>query len=196
MKQVAGSIEKQFSFTKENNLLAERIIAKYPSGREASAVLALLDIAQRQAGGWLPVHVIEYVADYLKMPYIRVYEVASFYTMFNLKPVGKYHVQICGTTPCYLRGAKDIAEACEKHLDVKIGGTTSDNMFTLSEVECLGGCVNAPIVQINDDYYEDLDIESALALINELKAGKKTMPGSQKGRQCSMPEADSNKKGK
>lgn len=180
-----------FSFSKDNLKRADEIIAHYPQGKQASAVIALLDIAQRQAGGWLPVHVIEYVADYLSMPYIRVYEVASFYTMFNLKPVGKFHIQICGTTPCHLRGAREIINACKKHLNTKLGGASKDNNFTLTEVECLGACVNAPIVQINDDYYEDLTPETTLALLDDLKAGKTPQIGSQIGRPSSAPHKKS-----
>lgn len=179
--------QNEFCFSKENTKRAEQIIARYPEGKQASAVIALLDIAQRQAEGWLPVHVIEYVADYLSMPYMRVYEVASFYTMFNLKPVGKFHVQVCGTTPCYLRGAGEIISACKKHLNLTNNNTSADNLFTVSEVECLGACVNAPIVQINDDYYEDLTPESTIELLEKLKTGKKLNIGSQIGRNSSAP---------
>ena len=160
--------EKTFSFNKENLSLAKAIIKKYPEGRERSAVLPLLDMAQRQNGGWLSVDVMEYVADMIDTPYIRVYEVATFYSMFNLKPVGKYHIQICGTTPCWLRGAEDIKHACEKSLKIKCKETTKDGLFTLSEVECLGACVNAPVVQINDDYYEDLTPDSMNVLLKKL----------------------------
>jgi len=159
-----------FSFNKENLAKAEAIVKKYPEGRQRSAVLPLLDMAQRQNGGWLSVDVIEYVANMLDMPYIRAYEVASFYTMFNLKPVGKHHIQICGTTPCWLRGAEDIKNACEKTLKIKCNETTKDGLFTLSEVECLGACINAPVVQINDDYYEDLTPTSMNDVIKKLKS--------------------------
>jgi NADH-quinone oxidoreductase E subunit len=164
------SIEQaQFQFTKENLLLAEKIIAKYPEGKQKSAILPLLDMAQRQNFGFLSKEAMEYVADFISEPYIRVYEVASFYTMFNLKPVGKYHVQICGTTPCWLRGAHDILKSCEKHTGAVCGGTSSDGLFTISEVECLGACRNAPIVQVNDDFYENLDEEKISKLIVTLK---------------------------
>ncbi len=161
--------KKTFSFTKENLSMAKAIIKKYPEGKQRSAVLPLLDMAQRQNGGWLSVDVIEYVADMLEMHYMRAYEVASFYSMFNLKPVGKYHIQICGTTPCWLRGAEDIKHACEKTLKIKCKETTKDGLFTLSEVECLGACVDAPVVQINDDYYENLTPESMEKVIKGLK---------------------------
>jgi NADH-quinone oxidoreductase subunit E len=163
--------KKIFSFNTENLARAKAIVKKYPENRQRSAILPLLDMAQRQNGGWLSVEVIEYVADMLEMPYIRAYEVASFYSMFNLKPVGKYHIQICGTTPCWLRGAEDIKHACEKTLKIKCKETTKDGLFTLSEVECLGACVNAPVVQINDDYYEDLTVESINEVIKKLKKG-------------------------
>ena len=176
-----------FSFTEENMKQVRWHISKYPEGRQASAVIPLLDIAQRQNSGWVSQAVIETVAEILQMPSIRVHEVATFYTMFNLKPVGKYHVQICGTTPCMLRGAEDIRGACENHLKIKVGQTTSDNNFTLSEVECLGACANAPMIQINDDYYEDLTTESMVQLLDDLAAGKQVKVGSQIGRNCSEP---------
>lgn len=182
-----------FSFTPENTEKVKSYIKKYPEGRQASAVLPLLDLAQRQSGGWLPQAAIEEVASILSMPAIRVHEIATFYTMFNLKPVGKFHVQVCGTTPCWLRGAAEIQEACEKHLGVRAGSgqITADGCFTLSEVECLGACVNAPVVQINDDYYEDLTVESTLQILTDLAAGKKCVSGSVIGRQASAPEESS-----
>lgn len=168
-----------FAFSQENIAKAREIIKNYPPKRQRSAILPLLEIAQRQNLGWLSPEAIEYVADFLEMPYIKAFEVASFYTMFNLKPVGKYHIQICGTTPCWLRGADKIMQSCEKELKIKCKETTSDNNFTLSEVECLGACVNAPVVQINDDYYEDLSEESMVNLIKQLKSGEKPKVGSQ-----------------
>ncbi len=164
--------KEQFAFNKDNLKKAQEIVAKYPDGRQKSAMLPLLDIAQRQNGGWLSVPAIEYVANYISEPYMRAYEVASFYTMYNLKPVGKYHIQVCGTTPCWLRGAGEIMETCEKLTKAKCGETSKDGMFTISEVECLGACVNAPIVQINDDYYEDLDSKKMGDLIKEFKTKK------------------------
>ena len=157
-----------FSFNKENTQKAQEIISNYPDGRQKSAVLPLLDLAQRQNGGFLSVDAIEYVADYISEPYMRVYEVVSFYSMFYLKPVGKYHIQVCGTTPCWLRGAASILSTCEEHIGIKCGNTSKDDKFTISEVECLGACVNAPLVQINDDYYENLTPEKMRSIIDEL----------------------------
>lgn len=173
---------KSFFFSSENSAEAKKIITKYPPGKQQSAVLPLLDLAQRQNGGWLPRAAIAYVAELLEMPAIRAFEVASFYTMFNLEPVGKYLVQFCRTTPCWLRGGEDIMKACEDRLGIKMGETTPDGLFTLKEVECLGACVNAPAMQINDDYYEDLTSETAVAILDELAAGRKPKVGSQCGR--------------
>ncbi len=161
--------KEEFEFSKENLKLAKEILAKYPSSREKSAILPLLDLAQRQAGGWLPQHVIEYVADFIKIPYMRALEVASFYTMFNLKPVGEYHIQVCTTTPCWLKGSGDIVNSCKNRLQIEVGETTKDGKFTLTEVECLGACINAPMMQVNDDYFEDLTPESTVKLIDNLE---------------------------
>ncbi|MDE2029047.1 MAG: NADH-quinone oxidoreductase subunit NuoE [Alphaproteobacteria bacterium] len=180
---------EKFSFTSENAARAEKIVAKYPAGRQASAVIPLLDIAQRQSGGWLPQAAMDHVADYLEMPRIRVYEVASFYTMFNLKPVGEHLVQVCTTTPCWLRGSDGIVGACKKKLGIGVGETTPDGKFTVVEVECLGACVNAPMVQINDDYYEDLDPELMEKLLDTLASGKKPGIGSQTGRRGSCAQS-------
>ena len=182
-----------FAFTPETMEKARVLIARYPAGRQASAVMGLLDLAQRQVGaetntqGWLPVPVIEYVAAQLDMPYMRVYEVATFYTMYNMAPVGKFHVQVCGTTPCMLRGSDDVLAACKSKGLVK-GGTTADGLFTLNEVECLGACANAPMVQINDDNFEDLTFDSTVALLDALAAGKPVKIGPQIDRQTSCPE--------
>ena len=178
---------ENFQFTAENLAKAEQAIKRYPEGRQASAVLSLLDLAQRQCGGWLPHGCIEYVAVILEMPPMRVLEVASFYTMFNLKPVGKHHVQICTTTPCWLRGSTDIVKTCEKKLGLKVGQCSDDQSFSLSEVECLGACVNAPMVQINDDYYEDLTPKSLDKILDDLVNGRKAKPGPQINRQASAP---------
>lgn len=151
----------------------EEIISKYPSNRKSSAVLPLLHLVQKKAGGWLPVHEMERVANILEMSYMRVFEIASFYTMFNIQPVGKYLLQVCKTTPCWLRGADDIQKCIKDNLDLDNGKTSKDGIFTLMEVECLGACVNAPILQINDDYYEDLDYKSTKDLLDKLK--KKTL---------------------
>ena len=174
-----------FSFTVANLKLAQKQIAKYPKGRQASAVLALLDLAQRQNDNWLPIAAMEHVADILDMPVMRVMEVATFYTMFNLSPVGKYHIQLCGTTPCWLRGAADIKDLCKDKLDIDLGETTKDGMFSLCEVECLGACAKAPMIQINDDFYEDLDIKSMEKILDDLAKGKEVRKGSQLGRKSS-----------
>jgi len=181
-----------FAFTAENDALAKQFIARYPPGRQRSAIIPLLDLAQRQVGaetntqGWLPAPVIEYVAAYLDMPYIRAAEVATFYTMFNLAPVGRFHVQVCGTTPCMLRGSDDVLAACHAK-GMKKGETTADGLFTLSEVECLGACANAPMVQINDDNYEDLTFESMTAILEALAAGEQPRIGPQIDRKTSCP---------
>ncbi|GAB1600844.1 NADH dehydrogenase [ubiquinone] flavoprotein 2, mitochondrial-like [Argonauta hians] len=171
-----------FEFTAENLKRAEAIISNYPEDHKAAAVIPLLDLAQRQHG-WTPISAMHKVADMLEMSHMRVYEVATFYTMFNREPVGKNHVQICTTTPCMLGGIGSdlILEAIKKNLGIDVGETTSDNMFTLSEVECLGACVNAPMVQVNDDYFEDLTVEDINRILNDIKAGKKPQAGPQSG---------------
>ena len=178
----------EFSFNKDNLQKAQEIISHYPDGKQRSAVLPLLNLAQRQIGGWLPQIAIEYVAKFLDLPFIRVYEVATFYTMFNLKPVGKYHIQICGTTPCWLRGSDEITKVCHNELGIGLKEVTPDKQFSLVEVECLGACVNAPVVQINDDYFEDLTPELMTELLNKLKAGKAVCHGSQIGRTGAEPK--------
>ncbi len=177
---------ESFAFTAENLAKAQAVIAKYPQGRQRSAVMPLLDIAQRQEG-WVSLAAMNYVAEMLDLAPIKVYEVATFYTMFQLKPVGKYHLQVCTNLPCMLRGSEEIVETCRKELGVGLGQTTADGLFTLSEVECLGACVNAPVMWIGDDYYEDLDVESAKQIILALKRGETPKPGSQTGRQGSCP---------
>jgi NADH-quinone oxidoreductase E subunit len=177
-----------FAFTAENQDKAKAIVAKYPTGRQASAVMPLLDLAQRQNGGWLPRAAMDHVAEMLGMPPIRVYEVASFYTMYNLKPVGKHHVQVCTNLPCWLRGSDQVVGACKKTLGIGLGETTADGQFTLSEVECLGACVNAPMIQIGDDFYEDLDAASTEAVLKALKEGRTPAPGPQNGRKGCEPQ--------
>jgi NADH-quinone oxidoreductase E subunit len=179
-----------FAFTPENLAVARKYIAKYPPGRQASAVLALLDLAQRQHGNWLPRAAMDCVAALLGMAPIRVYEVASFYTMFNLAPVGRHFFQICTTTPCWLRGSDAVVRTCEEKLGIAVGGTTPDGLFTLKEVECLGACVNAPIIQVNDDFYEDLDGPTTAALIDALASGRQPAMGSVRGRKGSAPEGE------
>ncbi len=190
------AIEPQtFAFTPENMQKAREIVAKYPQGRQQSAVMPLLAIAQKQNNNWLPKIAMDYVGDLLGMPPVKVYEVASFYTMYNLEPVGKHFVQICTTTPCWLRGSDAIVDACEKKLGIKIGETTKDGQFTLREVECLGACVNAPMCQVSshgedDNYYEDLAPESIIKIIDSLARGEKPKVGSQAGRVSSEPAGD------
>lgn len=176
-----------FEFTPENLERAKKIIAKYPPGRQASAVLPLLHLAQAQHDNWLPRAAMDYVARMLDMAPIRVYEVATFYTMFNLKPVGKYLLQACTTTPCWLRGSDEVVAACERKLGIRMGETTQDGMFTLTEVECLGACVNAPVLWVNDDFYEDLDGPSTERLLDALRRGEKPPIGTQIDRQTSAP---------
>jgi NADH-quinone oxidoreductase subunit E len=175
-----------FAFTGENAEWAKRQVAKYPEGRQQSAIIPLLWRAQEQAGGWLPEAAIRHVADVLGMAHIRALEVATFYTMFNLTPVGKFHVQLCGTTPCRLRGATPLEKACRKRIGDQME-VTADGMFSWVEVECLGACVNAPVVQINADYYEDLSADTFNAVLDAMAAGKTPKPGPQIERQMSAP---------
>ena len=182
-----------FAFNSEYEAKAKKAIARYPEGRSKSAVMPLLDLAQRQVGeetdtqGWLPLPVIEYVANYLDMPVIRVLEVATFYFMYNMTPVGKYHVQVCGTTPCMLRGSDDIIAACKKR-GMKKGEVSEDGLWTLTEVECMGNCATAPMVQINDDNYEDLTPERLDVVLDALAKGEQPKTGTQEpGRHTSEP---------
>ena len=177
---------KEFSFTAENLAWTKGQIAKYPEGRQALAVILILWRAQEQSGGWLPEKAIERVAELLGMPKIRVLEVATFYTMFNLEPVGQFHVQLCGTTPCLLRGAGKLIRLCHDRIGEQ-HHVTADGTFSWIEVECLGACVNAPMVQINYDYYEDLTPESFKKILDDLAAGKTVKPGPQVERQLSAP---------
>jgi NADH-quinone oxidoreductase subunit E len=183
-----------FAFDAISQTAIDAAIAKYPAGKQASAVLPLLDFAQRQMGrttgsAWVPVVAMDEIARVLDMPPIRVYEIATFYLMFNTKPIGRHHLQVCGTTPCWLRGSDQVAKACRDVAGIKgYGETSEDGLFTLTEVECLGGCVNAPILQVDDDYYEDMDAERTTALLEALKRGEKPKRGSTIGRQGSAPE--------
>jgi len=178
---------ESFEFTANNVAAAKAIIAKYPEGRQASAVMPLLDIAQRQHDGWIPKAAMDHIADMLDMPPIRVYEVASFYTMYNLAPIGRHHVQVCTNLPCWLRGSEQVMAACKDKLSIGNGETTADGEFTLLEVECLGACVNAPMMQIGDDYYEDLDSETTGQILDDLKAGRVPKAGSQVARHTCEP---------
>lgn len=183
-----------FSFNENNIAKAKEIISKYPEGRQGSATIPLLDLAQRQCGGWLPRVAIEAVAEMLDLPYMRVYEVATFYSMFNLAPVGENYIQICRTTPCWLRGSDELTKVCKNKLGINLKETSADEKFTIVEVECLGSCANAPMVQINDDYYEDLTPELMGELIDKLASGKKVKSGSQIGRCGSSPERSEDSK--
>lgn len=185
------------NFTFRDATLVQEIIARYPAGKQQSAVMPLLDLAQRQVGedgatakppygGWIPRAAMDEIARILSMPNIKVYEVATFYSMYNLAPVGKYLVQVCATSPCWLCGSDKIRKACEDHMGVHAGETTKDGMFTLVEVECLGACVNAPMAQINDDFYEDLTPERTKEILVALADGKQVPIGPQNGRQTSM----------
>lgn len=176
-----------FAFSEENLERVREIIAKYPEGRQASTLLPLLHLAQRQNGGWLSQGALDYIADFLSMAPIRVYEVATFYTMFKLEPIGRHHVEVCTNLPCWLRGSDEIVKACKHKLGIGVGETTADGMFTLSEAECLGACVNAPMAQIGDDYYEDLSPESMDAILDALACGDRPKAGSQMGRRGCEP---------
>lgn len=190
MSAVHNQVEqpKEFVFTPENLARAKTIIAKYPATRAQSALIPLLQLAQQQHDNWLPRAAMDYVAAMLDVPPIRAYEVASFYTMFNRAPVGKHLVQICTTTPCWLRGSDGIKKACHDKLGINPGQQTPDGAFSVMEVECLGACVNAPMVQINDDYYEDLDENLMGKILDDLKDGKPVAVGSQTGRRGSCAQ--------
>lgn len=177
----------RFEFNSENQKRVEAILANYPEGHKRAAMIPLLDLAQRQRG-WLPISAMHKVAEILNLPKMRVYEVATFYTMFNRKPMGKYHVQVCTCTPCMLNGSDEILEAVKNKLKIDVGETTGDENFTISEVECLGACANAPMMQINDDYYEDLTSEDVDDIINDIKDGKKPNPGPRNGRFAAEPK--------
>ncbi len=176
-----------FVFTPENLEQAQAIIAKYPEGRQASALLPLMDLAQRQNGGWVPKAAMVYLAQVLKVPPIRVYEVATFYAMYNLEPKGRHVVEVCTTTPCWLRGSAEVVAACERRLGIRVGETADDGEFTLVETECLGACVNAPVARIGEHYYEDLDADSIEAILDGLSRAEQPRPGPQIARHASAP---------
>jgi NADH-quinone oxidoreductase E subunit len=177
---------KSFEFTAENMAKITEIIGRYPAGKQQSAVMPLLDLAQRQHDNWIPTAAMMKIAEILDMPEIRVYEVATFYTMYNLAPVGKHLLQFCTTTPCMLCGSDEILDGVKKKLGIGVDETTDDGLFTIREVECLGACVNAPMVQINDDYYEDLKPAIMEQMLDKLAKGEKVETGSQQGRTASM----------
>ena len=186
-KHVAKNQPKTFTFSSENIKKMKEILSKYPETRKKSAVMPLLYLAQKQNEGWIPLVAIQYIADQLDVPYIKVYEVATFYTMYNLAPVGKYFVQVCTTTPCAIRGSGKIVEMCKKHISEKEGHLSSDEKSSWIEVECLGACVNAQMIQINEDYYEDLDEDSVEKIFKSFKDDNLPKFGSQKGRKGSEP---------
>lgn len=180
---------ESFAFTEANQKKIAEVVAKYPKGRQASAVMQLLWFAQQQHDNWIPEVAMEEIARILDMPKIKVFEVATFYTMYNLAPRGKHHLQLCTTTPCWLRGSADVVQACEKHLGIKLGETTPDGQFTITDVECLGACVNAPVLQYNgDEFFEDLNTQNVVDVIETLKRGGKPKAGSQTGRHASTSE--------
>ena len=192
INKVYNVSDEVFNWSQDNFERASEIIKKYPDSRQQSAVIPLLDLAQRQNLGWLSKTAIEKVAETLSMSYIRVLEVATFYSMFNLEPVGENFVQICRTTPCWLRGSDKLVEIAKEVSNTKLGETSDDKKFTIVEVECLGACCNAPMVQINDEYYEDLDEDSFKKLLTDLKQSKEIKTGSQIGRQTSHPQREKN----
>mgnify|MGYP006060089445 FL=1 len=192
INKVYNVSDEIFNWSQDNFKRVSEIIKKYPESKQQSAVIPLLDLAQRQNLGWLSKTAIEKVAETLSMSYIRVLEVATFYSMFNLEPVGENFVQICRTTPCWLRGSDKLVEVAKDVSNTKLGETSDDKKFTIVEVECLGACCNAPMVQINDDYYEDLDEHSFKKLLTNLKQSKEITKGSQIGRQTSHPQREKN----
>ncbi|HXT81053.1 MAG TPA: NAD(P)H-dependent oxidoreductase subunit E [Acetobacteraceae bacterium] len=185
---------ESFAFDAESEAEIAKLVTRYPEGRQASAVIPVLYVAQRQmkrqtGSAWVPLKAMDAVARRLDMPPIRVYEVATFYFMFNMHPIGRFHLQVCTTTPCWLRGSDTITEACRAATGINGWGETSeDGVFTMSEVECLGACVNAPILQVDDDFYEDMDAEKVAQLLAALRRGERPAPGSMAGRQTSAPE--------
>jgi NADH dehydrogenase (ubiquinone) flavoprotein 2 len=183
-------VDGKFEFSKESWIKVETILKKYPPNYKRSAVIPLLYVVQEQCGNWVPLAGMNKIAEVLDMAPIRVYEVATFYTMFNRSPVGKYHLQLCGTTPCQLCGAEEVRGAIEKHLGIHVGETTPDKLFTLAEVECLGACVNAPMMQINNEwFYENLTPQSVVKLLDDLRAGRAVTPGPLNGQStCAGPQ--------
>jgi NADH-quinone oxidoreductase subunit E len=188
VRRLATEQPEAFAFSPENLHWSKEQLKKYPEDRQTSAVIPLLWRAQEQCGGWLSEPALRYVADMLGLAYIRIYEIATFYTMFNLAPVGRYYVQLCGTTPCWLRGAEELKSVCRKRIG-EPGHVTADGLLSWTEVECLGACVNAPMVQINKDYYEDLTPASLERILADLREGREIKPGPQDGRHSSEPSS-------
>jgi len=188
IKKVSKEQPDHFKFTDENFKSAEKAILNYPKGKQKSAVMALLYIAQRQNNNWIPLAAMKYIAKILEIPYIKVYEVATFYSMYNLAPVGKYFFQVCTTTPCMIKDAYKLVDVCKNKIAENESEISSDGSCSWMEVECLGACVNAPMVQINEDYYEDLDASKLEKIIDQIYKNEKPVPGSYKGRISSEPE--------
>ncbi len=188
LRKISKNQPEKFIFTKENLDEAKKIISKYPEGKQQSAVMSLLYLAQSQNENWIPLSAMKYIGKLLDMPYIKVYEVATFYTMYNLTPVGKNFIQVCTTTPCMIRGAYKIVEACKEKISENENELSKDKSCSWMEVECLGACISAPMMQINDDYFEDLDKEKALKILDQIISGEKPEPGSYRGRSNSEPE--------
>ena len=188
LKKIYKEQPNSFEFSSENLLASKKIIENYPEGKQQSAVMALLYLAQRQNNNWIPLAAMKYIAKLLEMPYIKVYEVATFYSMYNLSPVGNYFIQICTTTPCMIRGAYKLVEACKEKISDKEKELSKDKSCSWMEVECLGACVNGPMMQINDNYFEDLDKEKTIKIIDQILKGDKPKPGSYRGRINSEPE--------
>ena len=188
LRKISKNQPENFKFTEENMSKIKNIISKYPQGKKQSAVMPLLYIAQEQNDNWIPLSAMKHIGKLLEMPYVKVYEVATFYTMYNLSPVGKNFIQVCTTTPCMIRGAYKIVEACKEKISKNENELSKDKNSSWMEVECLGACINAPMMQINDDYYEDLDKDKALKILDQIISGKKPTPGSYKGRLNSEPE--------
>ena len=187
IKKISKEQPENFEFNSKNFDVANKIIKNYPEGKQQSAVMTLLYIAQRQNDNWIPLASMKYIAKLLKMPYIKVYEIATFYTMYNFAPVGKYHIQVCTTTPCMIRGAYDLINLCKEKISENENELSKNKICSWTEVECLGACINAPMMQINDDYYEDLDIDSTEKIIKQILDGQDPKPGSYKGRKNSEP---------
>ena len=188
VKKISKEQPEDFKFNSKNLELAKKIIQNYPDGKQQSAVMAFLYLAQRQNNNWIPLTAMKYIAKFLNMPYIKVYEVATFYSMYNLSPVGNYFIQVCTTTPCMIRGAYKLVEACKEKISKNQNEISNDNKCSWTEVECLGACVNAPMMQINDDYFEDLDKEKTLKIFDQILNNEKLKPGSYRGRLNSEPE--------
>ena len=193
IKKVSKIQPELFEFTNENLTIVEKEIKKYPKGKKASAVLALLYLAQNQNNNWIPLAAIKCIAKLLDMPYINVYEVVTFYSMFNLSPVGKYFIQVCTTSPCLLRGANDLVKACQNKISKKQETLSENGLCSWVEVECLGACVNAPMMQVNKDYYEDLNKHDMEKILESFIQDKPLKPGSYRGRSSSAPEVKENK---